>query len=329
MTEKLLTIAIPTFNRADKLEHLISSIVPQLSPLVEILVSDNASTDSTSNLMARLNDKNNSIRYVRQASHVGVDQNVDSAVINAMGRFVWICGDDDELESFAIQYVLDMLQKGDFATGWVNCSRWDTELLECWAPRIINIENDIVGTDIGTVIALSHIKFSFISSHIVRRDLWLAAQGRDKCFDCIWMMVHLQAGVNRSNFVIARPLLRQRSSDYDNVTVAKAPILLNWCHVMDMAVKYGVPREDVEPFFRVAANGPHLVNSIIHKKRYAPDAATREFFPTVGYFWRYPKFWLTAVPFHLMPAFLIRVIRNIYRWQRRLGGIQFELRDNH
>jgi hypothetical protein len=83
----------------------------------------------------------------------------------------------------------------------------------------------------------------------------------------------------------------------------------------------------VEPFFRVTANGPHLINSIIHKKRFAPKAAMREFFPTIRFFWRYPMFWLTAAPFHLTPAFMIKGLRHVYRWQRKLGGIELELRD--
>jgi glycosyltransferase involved in cell wall biosynthesis len=332
MTNKLLTIAIPTYNRVAKLEQLIMSIVPQLTPLVEILVSDNASTDGTAGLMTRLASDNASIRTFRQSANLGLDRNVESAVVNSFGRYVWICGDDDEFEPFAIEYICNVLQSGDFATGWVNCSRWDAELKECWAPKIIDLDEDILGADIGAVISASHIKFSFLSSHIVRREFWLNAKGREKCFvppftECIWMLGHLLAGVNRNNFVIARPLLRQRSSEYDNVSLAKIPVFLNWCRVMGMAVELGVPKRDVEPFFLVSANGPHLINNIIHKKRFAPEAAVQEFIPTLRIFWRYPSFWLKAFPFYIMPAFFIRCLRKIYMWQRKLGGIQIKLRD--
>jgi len=333
MSVKLLTIAIPTYNRVEKLEQLIMSIVPQLTPLIEILVSDNASTDNTASLMARLTSENASIRTFRQCTNLGLDRNVESAVANSFGRFVWICGDDDVFEPFAVEYILNVLQNGDYATGWVNCSRWDTELKECWAPKIVDLDEDIYDTDIGTVISASHIKFTFLSSHIVCREFWLAAKGREKCFvppftECIWMLGHLLAGINRSNFVISRPLLRQRSSEYDDVLLARIPVLLNWCRVMEMAVELGIPRKSVDPFFRVAADGPHLVNNIIHKKRFAPEAAMQEFIPTLRIFWRYPSFWLKAFPLYIIPAFLIRNMRQIYLWQRRLGGIQIKLRDN-
>ena len=135
------------------------------------------------------------------------------------------------------------------------------------------------------------------------------------------MVVHLLAALNRKNFVIAKPILRQRTSNYDNVTVAKAPILLNWCRVMEMATSLGVPRNDVEPFFRASVNGPHLINNIILKKRFAPEVAVRELIPTIIFFWRYPIFWWKVVPLYLLPAFLVRGVRHLYHWKRKLVGI--------
>jgi glycosyltransferase involved in cell wall biosynthesis len=332
MVEKLLTIAIPTYNRSEKLAFLIDSIIPQLNESVEVFISDNASTDGTADLVSRLNEKNSSIRFVRQTHNVGIDRNVDTAVINSLGKFVWLCGDDDQFEADSIDYILAVLKSGDFATGWVNCSRWDNELKECWAPKIIKLDHDLLGVSIGTVISVTHIKFSFLSSHIVRRDLWIAEKARANCFappftDCIWMLGHLLAGVDRMNFVVSRPLLRQRSSEYDNVTLAKIPVLLNWCRVMDIAVKFGVPRSDVEPFFHVSANGPHIINSVIHKKRFAPEAAYQEFIPTILFFWKYPRFWLTAFPLLIMPGFVVRGLRRLYRFQLKVTGFKFNLRD--
>lgn len=330
MAEKLLTIAIPTFNRVKELEHLIASIIPQLTPLVEILVSDNASIDATPELMARLRTQNPSIRAVRLDANVLIDRNIESAVVNSSGKFVWLCGDDDELEPFAIEHILGVLQSGDFATGWVNCSRWDSELKECWSLKIAELDEDMLNANIGDVISTSRLMFSFLSAHIIRRDLWLATEERKKCFsppftDCIWMLVHLLAGVQRNNCVIARPLLRQRTSRYDNIKIAQAPILLNWCQVMELAVTIGVPKKDVESFFRATVNELHLTRSVLHKKKFTPQAAIKEMIPTIRFFWRYPMFWLTVVPLYLTPAFVIKGMRNLYRWQRKLGGLQWRL----
>ena len=45
MKEKLLTIAIPTYNRVEFLNRSLNSILKQFEDEVEILVSDKASTD--------------------------------------------------------------------------------------------------------------------------------------------------------------------------------------------------------------------------------------------------------------------------------------------
>ena len=45
--EKLLTIAIPTYNGANTISNMLEILLPQCDERVEILISDNASTDNT------------------------------------------------------------------------------------------------------------------------------------------------------------------------------------------------------------------------------------------------------------------------------------------
>ena len=54
LAQPLLTIAIPTFNRAAQLRVLLEALEPQIAgrPEVEVFVSDNASTDETPQVTA-------------------------------------------------------------------------------------------------------------------------------------------------------------------------------------------------------------------------------------------------------------------------------------
>ena len=45
--EKLLTIAIPTYNGAKTIANMLEILLPQCDERVEVLISDNASTDDT------------------------------------------------------------------------------------------------------------------------------------------------------------------------------------------------------------------------------------------------------------------------------------------
>lgn len=52
--EKILTIAIPTYNRANYLKRALKSIAKQYDDRLEIIVSDNASLDDTEEVVREI-----------------------------------------------------------------------------------------------------------------------------------------------------------------------------------------------------------------------------------------------------------------------------------
>ena len=67
----LLTIAIPTYNRAWCLRDLLSSLASQLKDesRVELIVSDNASPDETPSLVQDFVARGLRVRYLRNAEN--------------------------------------------------------------------------------------------------------------------------------------------------------------------------------------------------------------------------------------------------------------------
>jgi len=112
----LLTIAIPTYNRADHLANLLALLQTQLTPFpqVELLVSDNASTDSTPSVIAdaqqRFASTGARLTSHRHPTNIGADANFVSCYRRARGHFLWICGDDDLIVPGAIDEVIGHLQ---------------------------------------------------------------------------------------------------------------------------------------------------------------------------------------------------------------------------
>lgn len=94
-----LSICIPTRQRAAYLERCLDALQPVLAlPLdVEIVVSDNASTDGTAALCARAIQAGLPLRYLRQPCDVGAERNVASALRAATGTLCLYLGDDDRL----------------------------------------------------------------------------------------------------------------------------------------------------------------------------------------------------------------------------------------
>ena len=78
-TNPLVTIAIPTFNRADgSMLQTVQAALSQTYANVEVLVSDNASSDNTQELISAIDDPR--LRYVRHPENIGANNNFNSCV---------------------------------------------------------------------------------------------------------------------------------------------------------------------------------------------------------------------------------------------------------
>ena len=106
--ERLLSICVTTYNRATWLSHSLPIILKQAQPyrdLVEIVVCDNASTDSTHEVAAELQEQG-AFHYFRNEKNCGMLGNLSVCSQRARGRYVWVIGDDDLLIEGAIERVL-------------------------------------------------------------------------------------------------------------------------------------------------------------------------------------------------------------------------------
>jgi glycosyltransferase involved in cell wall biosynthesis len=91
-----LTIAIPTVNRSGLLGRAIESALAQTSPEIEIIVSDNGSTDETPAVMARYAGRG--LRTFCHPSTMSATKHGQFLVEQAHGEFFVGLSDDDFLE---------------------------------------------------------------------------------------------------------------------------------------------------------------------------------------------------------------------------------------
>ncbi len=78
MSQKLLTIAIPTYNHSKDLSICLEHIVKQFKQYqtdVNLIISDNASLDNTPDIVTPYLDQNLPIKYIRNKSNIGPDLN--------------------------------------------------------------------------------------------------------------------------------------------------------------------------------------------------------------------------------------------------------------
>lgn len=94
----LVTIGIPTYNRFDGyFPRALEAALTQDYPNLEIVVSDNASTDGTEAFMRGLDDPR--VRYVRHPSNIGAHANFNACLENATGDYFLLFHDDDMIDT--------------------------------------------------------------------------------------------------------------------------------------------------------------------------------------------------------------------------------------
>ncbi len=122
-TPPLVSIGIPTFNRAGSLARALESVVAQDYSGWEILVSDNASSDETEAVCERFSRQDARIRFVRQPKNMGAQYNFNFVLQQSSRKyFLWLA-DDDWLCSQFLSRGVDALENDPqcaLAVGRVN-----------------------------------------------------------------------------------------------------------------------------------------------------------------------------------------------------------------
>lgn len=106
-----VAICVPTFNQAQYLPESVGSACSQTYPNVEVWVSDDASTDDTSKVMAQLCQQFSQVRYYRQLQNLGIAANNTWLLSQPKTEFIIRLDSDDILAPHHIETLLALLQK--------------------------------------------------------------------------------------------------------------------------------------------------------------------------------------------------------------------------
>lgn len=127
---KKLTIAIPTWNRASRLNIFLKELLDHIensefTSEVEVLVSDNASTDSTRKVILShqslfLEKKVAFVHLENHAADSFFDENVRRCYEGSSGQYVWFSSDDDNLYPDAISTIMETIIKENSGAFYFN-----------------------------------------------------------------------------------------------------------------------------------------------------------------------------------------------------------------
>ncbi|MCI0381714.1 MAG: glycosyltransferase [Chlamydiae bacterium] len=324
-----LSICISTYNRAEFIETALNSVLNQIASDVEIAICDNGSQDNTEEIIRPYLQKYSFITYVKLPQNIGPDRCFLRSVEIAQGAYCWFLCDDDRVEKGGLEEVLNKIKNYPDISGFsVNCQCYDYYLKEKISHSSIgNLQSDYFFEDIVSCEKQLFAYFGYLSGIICHRKRWL---------DTIHGLADLEKYFNfyAANYIIGNMLLKHPKWFYIHKKC------VGWRSGNDSFIKelgrFKRFQIDVISYHQIShglfGNSSltnYLLNQVgsLHLPLHIQDIKFN--YTIAGFsrqalilclprYWKTPGFWLKMLPLILLPVFLLRPLRFIYRIGKRL-----------
>ncbi len=113
MEQPFLSICIPTYNRVDILKNNLNHLLKYEGSDIEIVVTDDASTDGTREYLKSINDAR--VRFVSNEPNLGGAKNFIASIFNGKGKYILYCNDRDLVLIEQLPKLIQMLHKDEYS----------------------------------------------------------------------------------------------------------------------------------------------------------------------------------------------------------------------
>ena len=219
-----VTIAIPTYNRADRfLRSAIECALSQTWADLDILVSDNCSTDDTEAVVRSYDDPR--IRYVRQDVNIGANSNFNYCVDHAEGEYLLLFHDDDAIDPDMIESCM-LAAEGQPDVGLI---RTGTRLIDGDGALIREVPNTAADLDYNAFFRgwmrgrfTSYVCSTLFNTRMLREIGGFKSQ--HGLFQDLMVNAKLIARAGHCNVAEVKASFRRHEENYGNAADLKA-----WC----------------------------------------------------------------------------------------------------
>lgn len=205
-----LSICIPTYNFGAFIGETLDSILPQITPEVEVIVFDGGSQDNTKEEVVRRQLGCQQLTYVRQDYRGGIDRDIDSAVSLAKGDYCWLFSSDDVMQPFAVEMVLRALvSEDDIYICEHELHTMRLELIKAYPP--FKLIAPLTRFDFGDIsqrvryfeaASTTEAFFSYLAGPIFSKRLWVDAVVPESFYGTCWIVAGRLLGSLRHNVKI-------------------------------------------------------------------------------------------------------------------------------
>jgi glycosyltransferase involved in cell wall biosynthesis len=136
----LVSVVIPTYNRAELVERAVYSVLSQTYPNLEVIIVDDASTDDTQGRIKALQQIDHRIQYFRHESNRGAQAARNTGIQAAKGMYIAFLDSDDEWLPQKLYLQMALFSREGVSPGVIYCGLQevsiDGKMLEQYLPKI-------------------------------------------------------------------------------------------------------------------------------------------------------------------------------------------------
>jgi glycosyltransferase involved in cell wall biosynthesis len=193
---KLLSFVIPTYNFGNFIGATLDSILCEDDAYYEIIVFDGYSTDNTEEILKSYVEQHRSIKYVRSKVRANIDVDLNMAIQEANGEYIWTLSADDLLTSGWLGVVLSAIrekQSDIFLLPAIHCNfqmvpyrKYHILRRESQSDVSVNINDSREFISYLDNIRTSEGLFSFCSACLVKSSKILSTESLDDANGTCW-----------------------------------------------------------------------------------------------------------------------------------------------
>ena len=279
MKPTLLSIAIPTYNRANFLDQNLGVIAKQLNALldekVEIIVSDNCSSDSTFETVDRHINLGLKVKYIKNKENLGWARNFTQCFKMARGKYVLLLGDDDQIAPGGLQKLLECIASSNYGVVAMQPYGYDydpiSEHPKAKKPPLAYEDNNFF------ILAVSQF-FTLTSALVLNKSLIQNVNPDDYIsYDLATFHLFLRASLSSKKNLYIREFMvaskRQNSFSYDFADV----FIRQFWEIIENHRQFGIKDQTIQSLlrYRLLSYYPFYMFDIRRNHRSEPSHVAR------------------------------------------------------
>jgi glycosyltransferase involved in cell wall biosynthesis len=214
MATDLVSIVMATYNGEKFLRTQLDSIVNQTHSLVEIIITDDCSTDNTWPVIQEYKNRDSRIKAIRNEINIGYTRNFEKAIGVAQGKYIAFCDQDDIWHHEKIEILLKSVE------GYGLCFS-DSELIDEEGRLLGKKLSDLKNVESYTN-CLPFLIGNCVPGHacLVNREALMKALPFPGFFVYDWWLAFYFSCAGKINFV-KTPLVQYRQHQNNSVAAVK------------------------------------------------------------------------------------------------------------